>query len=134
MYNLVDYLTFKLGSVAQPQGFDSNLWAYSYWEMLRLLFQVPFKEVSFKDNSFSSVLLSPVRVLLATVNIPVGALAFTTRIINRRFDQSLGSLPAGDALHNARVRQGRLEMKSASEELHQKVVEGWEDLNKLTRQ
>lgn len=62
------------------------------------------------------------------VNIPIGVLAFTARLAERKYDQWVGDRPTNDAVHDARVRQGSLEMKLASDELHERVLEGWKSL------
>ncbi|KAF4963782.1 hypothetical protein FSARC_8226 [Fusarium sarcochroum] len=126
LYNLLEYTTFKLGSVSQPQQFDSNTWTYSYWKMLYLLTAVPFKELSPSRNTFSTLLLSPFRSAIAIINIPIGIVAFALRIVNRYIDQSLGFRPAGDVVFEARVRQGKREKQLATNDLYQQVIQGWE--------
>ncbi|KAI8652291.1 Glyco-transf-28 domain-containing protein [Fusarium keratoplasticum] len=128
LYNLVEYLTFKLGGVHRQQ-FDSNLWSYSYPEMLSLLLLAPIKEISPWRNTFMTLLLSPVRFTLATANVPIGFLAFTLRLIDRRIEQSLGYRPKEDTVYNARMRQGRQEMGLAPAELHGRVVQSWRKVN-----
>lgn len=97
--------------------------------MVFLLFQVPFKEINPGTNNFASLLMSPIRFALAMVNIPIGVVAFTTRLAERRYDQLVGDRPRNDAVHDARVRQGSLEMKLASDELHERVMDGWKSLD-----
>ena len=101
--------------------------------MLLLLVQVPFKEINFRNNSFSSLVLSPIRVVLAMVNIPIGALAFTTRLIDRRFDQLIGNRTGHDVVFDARLRQGQREMRLASDGLHHSVMDQWRSLGLVTK-
>ncbi|KAJ4328971.1 hypothetical protein N0V84_000542 [Fusarium piperis] len=127
-YNLAEYLTFKLGGVHRQQ-FDSNLWAYSYPEMLSLLVLAPIKEINPWNNTFTTLLLSPIRLALATANVPIGCLAFTSRLIDRRIEQSLGYRPKVDTVYNARIDQGYREMGVAPAELHDRVVKYWREMN-----
>lgn len=76
-----------------------------------------------------TLLLSPVRFTLATANVPIGFLAFTLRLIDRRIEQSLGYRPKEDTVYNARMRQGRQEMGLAPAELHGRVVQSWRKVN-----
>lgn len=124
LYNLAEYLTFKLGGVHRQQ-FDSNLWAYSYPRMLSLLLLAPLKEISPWRNTFMSLLLSPVRLGLAIANVPIGFLAFTSRLIDRRIEQSLGYRPKVDTVYHARLSQGNRELALAPVELHDRVVHCW---------
>ncbi|KAL2674209.1 hypothetical protein Neosp_012659 [[Neocosmospora] mangrovei] len=124
LYNLAEYLTFKLGDVHRQQ-FDSNLWTYSYPKMLSLLLLAPLKEISPWRNSFGSLLLSPLRLGLATANVPIGFLAFTLRLIDRKIEQSLGYRPKVDTVYNARLSQGNRELALAPAELHDRVVQCW---------
>ncbi|KAM0206651.1 hypothetical protein ACHAQI_008123 [Fusarium lateritium] len=124
-YNLLEYLTFKLGSISQPQHFESNMWTYSYWQMLYLLMTVPFKELDPRHNTFTTLLLSPVRSVVSLVNIPLGFMAFTSRLVSRRIDQILGFRPTTDVVFEARVRQGKREMELAAEGLSSLVIESW---------
>lgn len=78
--------------------------------------------------------MSPIRSALAVVNVPIGVLAFTTRLAERYYDQWIGDRPSNDAVHDARVRQGSLEMKLASHELHERVMEGWKSLDSMYMQ
>ncbi|RSM04581.1 hypothetical protein CEP52_006741 [Fusarium oligoseptatum] len=128
LYNLAEYLIFKLGGVHHQQ-FDSNLWAYSYPEMLSLLLLAPLKEINPWRNTFMTLLLSPVRLTLATASVPFGFLAFTSRLIDRRIEQSLGYRPTVDTVHNARLSQGSREMALAPAEIHDRVVQYWGQLN-----
>ncbi|KAI6749626.1 hypothetical protein HG530_015040 [Fusarium avenaceum] len=126
-YNLLEYLTFKLGSASQPQHFESNMWTYSYWEMLYLLMTVPFK-LNPHRNTFTTLLLSPVRSAVSLINITLGFMAFTSRLASRHIDQILGFRPSTDVVFEARVRQGKREMELVPDDLSQKMIRSWRNL------
>ncbi|KAM0425776.1 hypothetical protein ACHAPT_009026 [Fusarium lateritium] len=127
LYNLVEYLTFKLGG-AHRQQFDSNLWTYSYPKMLSLLLLAPLKEIDPWRNTPTTLLFSPLRLTLATINVPLGFLAFTSRLVDRKAGQWLGYRPDVDSVYNARLSQGNSEMGLAAVELHYRVLESWEEV------
>ncbi|KAF4462073.1 glycosyltransferase family 28 domain-containing [Fusarium albosuccineum] len=129
-YSLAEYLTFSLGSVSHPQQFDSNRWTYSYWSMLQLLLLAPLKELDPIRNTPTTLVLSPLRFALSLVNIPIGFVAFTTRVMDVKLEQLIGKRPSVDVVYEARVGQGCREMKLASNELRRQVIGAWEVKNR----
>jgi hypothetical protein len=93
--------------------------------MLYLLMTVPFKELSPSRNTFTTLLLSPARSVVSLINIPLGFMAFTSRLASRCIDQILGFRPTTDVVFEARVRQGKREMELVAHDLSHQVVESW---------
>jgi hypothetical protein len=85
---------------------------------------VPFKELS-PRNTFTTLLLSPARSVVSLINIPLGFMAFTSRLASRRIDQILGFRPSTDVVFEARVRQGKQEMELVPDNLFHQVIESW---------
>lgn len=77
-----------------------------------------------------TLLLSPIRLALATANVAIGFIAFTVRLIDRRIEQSLGYRAKVDTVYNARLNQGSREMALAPAELHDQVVQSWEEVKR----
>jgi hypothetical protein len=93
--------------------------------MLYLLMTVPFKELSPRRNTFTLLLLSPARSVVSLINIPLGFIAFTSRLATRRIDQILGFRPRLDVVFEARVRQGKQELELVADDLSHQVIELW---------
>lgn len=96
--------------------------------MLYLLVTVPFKELNPRRNTFTTLLLSPIRSAVSLINIPLGFMAFTSRLASRHIDQILGFRPSTDVVFEARVRQGKREMELVPDDLSQQVIKSWSNL------
>ncbi|KAL0777829.1 hypothetical protein CaCOL14_005482 [Colletotrichum acutatum] len=148
LFNLLDFILYKLASPFEPKLYASNPRLYSYPRMLLFLLSAPFVELASvvtqparfledrrkrrekgaRGRSLMRVVLEVplalLRVLLALVNILVGGLGITLRQLELSCARAIGERPVGDVVAEARIRQGRVE----AEELRVEGAESGRDL------
>ncbi|KAK1543191.1 glycosyltransferase family 28 domain-containing protein [Colletotrichum paranaense] len=148
LFNLLDFILYKLASPFEPKLYASNPRLYSYPRMLFFLLFAPFVELASvvtqparflagrregegkggRRRSLPRVILEVplalLRVLLALVNVLVGGLGITLRQLELLCARAMGERPVGDVVAEARIRQGRVE----AEELKVEGVESGRDL------
>lgn len=148
LYNLLDFILYKLASPFEPKLYASNPRLYSYPRMLLFLLSAPFVELASvvtqparfladrrqggeKGAGRRSLIrvilevpLALLRVLLALANVLVGGLGITLRQLDLSCARAMGERPVGDVVAEARIRQGRVE----AEELKVEGVESGRDL------
>jgi len=145
LYNLVDYALYALGSQFEPKLFVSNPRAYTYTKMIGFLLFTPVVELSSVVTRPAQVGIIEVprallRVLLATLNVPIGFISITVRAGDLAIAKTIGERPTEDVVAKARSRQGALEAEklavAAAEEgstLEDIIVSRWKNLSNLTR-
>ncbi|KAF4785210.1 glycosyltransferase family 28 domain-containing protein [Colletotrichum scovillei] len=148
LFNLLDFILYKLASPFEPKLYASNPRLYSYPRMLLFLLSAPFVELAsvvtqparfLADGrqggekgagSRRSLLrvvlevpLALLRVLMALANVLVGGVGITLRQLDLSCARAMGERPVGDVVAEARIRQGRVE----AEELKVEGVENGRD-------
>ncbi|KAF9882244.1 udp-transferase [Colletotrichum karsti] len=123
MFNLVEFLLYKLASPFKPRMFASNPRVYSYGQMLSFLVSTPLVELGSlatqpgalkkKGRSTGRVVaevpLAIVRTLIALINVLIGFVGISLRQADLACAKAMGERPRRDVVAEARFRQGRIE-------------------------
>ncbi|KAK1980936.1 hypothetical protein LZ30DRAFT_782421 [Colletotrichum cereale] len=123
LFNLLDFILYKLASPCEPKLYASNPRLYTYPQMLRFLTAAPLVELASvvtrppvltrrERGGARAALEAPlaaVRTLLALLNLAAGLAGITLRRLEIACAGAMGERPGRDVVAEARVRQGRVE-------------------------
>lgn len=134
-YNLIDFISYELGSHTSPDLFASNPRLYSYPKMLGFLFLKPFKELGSVAQRPLQFPLAIVRFFTALLNVPVGFFALSVRAADIEMSRLMGERPKNDVVAEAKLSYGKLEAehlerRNAEEgvRLVDNVVKAWDEM------
>ncbi|KAL3305221.1 glycosyltransferase family 28 domain-containing protein [Colletotrichum asianum] len=123
MFNFVDFILWEMASPIEPKLYASNPRLYSYGQMLGFLMAAPWKELQSiayqpaelkkRGRGIGRVIveapLAILRVLVALVNILVGFVGISLRMVDLAGSKAMGERDDRDVVAEARLRQGRIE-------------------------
>ncbi|KAK2025289.1 glycosyltransferase family 28 domain-containing protein [Colletotrichum zoysiae] len=123
LFNLLDFVLYKLGSPCEPKLYASNPRTYTYAQMLGFLAAAPWVELASAvtgppvlarsgrgaPRAALEAPLAVVRTLLALLNVAAGLAGITLRRLEVACARTMGERQGRDVVAEARVRQGRVE-------------------------
>ncbi|WQF88894.1 Putative UDP-glucuronosyl/UDP-glucosyltransferase, Glycosyltransferase family 28 [Colletotrichum destructivum] len=126
LFNLLDFVLYKLASPFKPKLYASNPRLYTYAQMLSFLVSAPLVELmsivtqppvlARRHRGTARVVLEVplgiARTLLASLNVVVGFVGITLRHLEIACARAMGERPRGDVVAEARVRLGRAEAEA----------------------
>ncbi|GKT49077.1 sterol 3-beta-glucosyltransferase UGT80A2 [Colletotrichum spaethianum] len=151
VFNLLDFILYKLASPFEPKLYASNPRLYTYPQMLLFLVSAPFFELASvgtrplvlarKKRSIPRVVLeiplAIIRTLLALLNVVAGLVGITLRHLEIACARAMGERPKRDVVAEARVRQGgveaeglRTEGAETGRDLIGDIVSRWDERKK----